>query len=139
MHNSNILFLINDHARAIAVQYEEGGARSTFKTLDQGLAVDDLVVVQSGTRWGMTVAKVVEVDLEINFDSNTPINWIVQRVDTDMFAEIEAREAEAINTVQSAERARKKKELREAMFAQHEDAMKSLQIADLSEETEVTE
>lgn len=139
MHNSNILFLINDDARAISVQYEEHGSKSIFKTLDQNIKVDDLVVVQSGTRWDMTVAKVVEVDLEINFDSNQTINWIVQKVDTDMFSQIEAREAEAIATVQSAERARKKKELRDAMFAQHEDALNTLQIANVSEETEVTE
>jgi len=70
VNNSTIVFLINDQVRAFKGTYDEGQAAETFKTMDQTLAVNDLVLVQSSTRHLMTVVKVTEVDVEINFDSN---------------------------------------------------------------------
>ena len=132
MHNSMILFLINDSARAVKVQYDPDDSRAklgTFKTMDPTIQVDDMVVVQSGTRYEMTVARVVEVDVDIDYDASTDIKWVVQRIDAEAFKEVQTHERTAITTVQTAERDRKRKELRAAMFDNHMDAINTLQIA----------
>lgn len=130
MDNSKIVFLINDSARAIEAIYEAGAKADVFKTMDATIKVDDLVVVQSGTRLNMTVAKVTAVDVDVNFDSDTPIKWIVQRVNKPGFDAILASEAEAISAVQAAELRRKKAELRKNMFADHEDSIAKLALTD---------
>lgn len=129
MDNSTIVFLINDDARAIAVKYEESGVAMLGKTFDQTIKVDDLVVIESGTRYGMTVAKVVEVDLDINFDTTTAVKWIVQKVDKDAFANVQRQEQVAISTVQAAERRRKKEQLRSSLFADHQDRIMALELS----------
>jgi len=130
MDNSKIVFLINDQARAIEAKYEEHGTSEVFKTMDPSVKLNDLVVVQSGTRHMMTVAKVTAVDVDVNFDSSTPIKWIVQRVNSAGFDAILASEAEAISAVQAAELRRKKAELRKNMFADHEDSIAKLSLTD---------
>lgn len=130
MDNSKIVFLINDQARAIEAKYEDGSNSDVFKTLDASIRVDDMVVVQSGTRLNMTVAKVTAVDVDVNFDSTTPIKWIVQRVNKPQFDAVLASEAEAISAVQAAELRRKKAELRKNMFADHEDSIAKLSLTD---------
>lgn len=128
MDNSKIVFLINDTARCIKACYEPNAAPETFKTLDPHIAVGDLVVVQSGTRHSMTVAKVTHVDVDVDFDGSAPIKWIVQRIDTKGFDAVIASEAEAISAVQAAELRRKKAELRRTMFADHEDSIAKLAL-----------
>jgi hypothetical protein len=130
MDNSKIVFLINDQARALEAKYEDHAGSEVFKTMDPSIKVDDLVVVQSGTRHMMTVAKVTAVDVDVNFDSNTPIKWIVQRINADGFQAILAKEGEAISAVQAAELRRKKSELRKSMFAEHEDSIAKLSLTD---------
>jgi hypothetical protein len=134
MNNSTIVFLINDHARAFKAIYEEGGTKTVFKTMDQTIAVDDMVVVQSTTRHEMTVVKVTDVDVEVNFDSSSEVKWAVQKIELTPFETILAQEQEAIEAVQAAERRRKKAELRETMFKDHEESIAALSIADRSDE-----
>lgn len=138
MNNSTIVFLINDDVRAFAAQYEDGGKTEIFKTLDDSISVDDLVVVQSGTRHKMTVVKVTETDVEVNFDSTVDVRWAVQRIDHESFEGILAQEGEAVLAVQVAERRRKKAELRAAMLKDHEESIAHLAIANHSE-ADVTE
>jgi hypothetical protein len=66
------VFLINDSIRAVTCTYENDGKRVPFKTLDKTIAVDDIVVVPSGTRHGMTTCKVVEVDSDVDYDDPAP-------------------------------------------------------------------
>lgn len=129
MHNSTIVLLINDDARAVRGVYEDNGSETTFKTLDQTIDVDDLVVVESGTRHGMTVVKITEVDVDINFDTTTDVKWVVQKVDTPHFDELRKQERAAINAVQAAERRRKREQLRESLFADHAEKIKALELA----------
>lgn len=138
MDSSKIVFLINDTVRAISGRYEDGGKTETFKTFDQSIAVDDLVVVQSGTRHGMTVVKVVEIDVDVNYDSTVPMLWVSQRIDGAAFKKILEQEAEAISAVQAAELRRKKAELRKTMFADHEASIAALSLTHRSEDA-VTE
>lgn len=97
MDASKIVFLINDQVKLIRVSYEphneslgnvpkEANAylkerlvpeadskKYLFKTLIQDLAVGDYVVVETGTRHGMTVCKVLEIDLDVDFDDGVPL------------------------------------------------------------------
>jgi phosphoribosyl 1,2-cyclic phosphodiesterase len=132
MDNSVIVPLINDDCRLMKVAYEDGGSASIMKTLDPTIKVDDLVVVQSGTRWEMTVAKVTEVDIDINFEIQRDVKWIVTRICEKTFDHIKSMEVEAINAVQAAEKKRKKDELRASVMAHHEQQINSLQIANMA-------
>lgn len=141
MNNSTIVFLINDHVRAILATYEghDNAKPEVFKTFDPLVAVDDLVVVQSTTRHEMTVVKVKEVDVDFNLDTSETIRWVTQRIDQSAFKDVLAQEAEAIAAVQSAERKRKKDELRKAIFADQEDRIANLQLANHADGDAVTE
>jgi hypothetical protein len=99
-----------------------------FKAFDQTIAVGDLAVVQSGTRHGMTVIEVTEIDVDVNFDGTQPLNWIVQKINKPAFALILQQEAQAISAVQAAELRRKKEELRATMFKDHEASIAALAL-----------
>ena len=128
MDNSRIVFLINDHARAVMATYEEKASAEMFKTFDPMIRVGDLAVVQSSTRHNMTVVKVTAVDVDVNFDATTAIPWIVQKIDGPKFDAILAQEAQAISAVQAAELRRKKDELRKTMFKDHEASISALAL-----------
>ena len=92
MNFSTAIFLVNDQARALRCIYEtdngtyinQAGDKvksPIFKTLDRTIKKDDLVVVPTGTRHGFTVVKVSEVDIAIDFEDKTPVEWIVARLD----------------------------------------------------------
>ncbi len=136
MQNSTIVFLINEDARAVNAQYEKDGSSTTFKTLDATIKVDDFVVVESGTRHGMTVAKVTAVDIDIDFEAAKNIQWIVQKINSPEFNKILELERQAIATVQNPERRRKRDELRKNLFADQQDQIKALGLAKTSEVTE---
>ena len=72
MNDSMTLFLVNRDCRGILVSYEpvERGVKpntNLCKTLDQSIKCDDMVVVETDTRHGMTVGKVEDVDIEPDF------------------------------------------------------------------------
>lgn len=134
MNNSTIVLLINDSARAVRATYDDGNSPSLFKTLDPTIAVDDLVVVQTNTRHGMTVVKVTEVDIDVDFDRSDDVKWIIQKVDKDAFKELLEQENEAIAAVHSAERRRKKEQLRASLFADHQDKINALSISHVVDE-----
>lgn len=134
MDNSRIVFLINDQVRAVKAKYEDTGAAEMFKTFDATVKVGDLVVVQSTTRHMMTVVKITEVDVDVNFDSATLIPWVVQKIDAPAFDAILAQETQAISAVQAAELRRKKEELRRTMFKDHEASIAALALASHGDE-----
>lgn len=133
MDNSKIVFLINDQVRAVRAIYEEASNKTqpvhVFKTLDQTLAVDDLAVVESATRHGFTIVKLIEVDVDLNFDDPAETKWVVAGVRMEDFAAIKKQEAAAISAVQQAELRRKKAELRATMFKDHEESIAQLALA----------
>lgn len=129
MKQSLIVFLINDGVRAIKGRYEDGGTETMFKTLDQGIDVDDFVVVQTSTRYGMTVVKVTAVDIDVDLESNTEMLWAIQKVDRAAFDVTLDQEGKAIAAVNAAEKARKRDELRKSLFANHEATISALEIA----------
>jgi hypothetical protein len=133
MDNSKIVFLINDQVRAIRASYETTQASEVFKTFDESIEVDDYIIVQSEARHGFSVCKVREINVNVDFDSNTPIKWAAQRLAKEDFDKVLAQEAQAITAVQTAELRRKKEELRKSMFADHEDTIAALTLSNHKE------
>lgn len=129
MNYTTAVFLINSDVRAIRCSYEpEKIPDYIFKSLDKTIQKDDLVVVPTDTRHGMTVVKVTEVDVDPDFDSDIQMKWVVGKVDQATYASILNREAEAITVIKSAERTRKRNELRDSMLADSSEALKALPI-----------
>lgn len=118
-NQSTAVFLINDKTRAILATYEEGdnAPRTMFKTFDQSIDVDDLIIVPTGTRHRMTVCKVVEVDVDVDFNSGVTVEWVIGTVDTTEYQEVVRREKDALKTIRSAEVRREREKLKEALLA----------------------
>lgn len=139
MNASKIIFLINDQVRAVKAIYEDSGTAEEFKTLDQTLKIGDLAVVTSSTRHEMTVVKITDVDFDLDLESGRDVRWVVQKIDTAAFARLKEQEAEAISAVHSAERRRKRDELRKTLFADHQEQLKTLALAHEAGDEDVTE
>lgn len=139
MNYSTAVFLINDDCRMVKCTYEPESKSAPkpstymFKTFDKSIQVGDFVVIPTDTRHGMTVVKVAEVDVE--FDPETPldIKWVIGKVDNNAYTKLLDQEKEMIVTIQSAEKRRKKDELKAALFKDNEEKMKALQIAHVAE------
>lgn len=130
MNYTTAVFLINKHVRAIMATYEaeDGAKRTMFKTLDDSVKVGDFVTVPTDTRHKMTVVKVVECDVDVDFDSATQVQWVIGEVDRAAYERTLAEEAQAIQAIKSAETQRKRDELRKTMFANHVETLKALPI-----------
>ena len=130
-NNSTIVFLINDDVRAVNVKYEKGdnAPEYTFKTMDPTIQVGDYVVIPTDSRHNMTVALVSEVDIELDFATDMHIRWIMARVDLTEHEAVLEKEKAAITAVQSAERRKKREELRAALLANSDEQIKSLELS----------
>lgn len=141
MNLTTSIFLINRDVRAVMVKYDPNkpaslpngasvGDPAMHKTLDQTIKVGDYVVIPTLTRHKMTVGKVVEVDVSVDFDSLIPANWIISRVDPAPYEATVKLEAEAIETIKKAEFARKRRELFSSVASSQEevDMIKALPI-----------
>jgi len=124
MNYTTAIFLVNRDVRAVLVTYEADevgkpptAPRELFKTFDQSIAVDDLVVVPTATRHLMTVVKVVEVDVEVDFDSNKEAKLIICKTDRSDYDRLLKLEAAAIQAIKSAEVRKRREELAEKLLA----------------------
>lgn len=133
MNYSTAIFLISDKARAVMCSYEpvpEGQKPSTtlYKTFNADISVGDYVVVPTDSRHHMTVCRVEDVDVEPDFDTTKEVNWIIGVVNRADFDAIKSQEGDAIAKIKSAEKRRKREELRESLLADAEDDIKKLPI-----------
>lgn len=130
MNYSTAVFLINDSVRAVFATYEEGenAARTMFKTFDETIKVDDYVVVPTNTRHKMTICKIVEVDIEPDFDSTLAIDWIIGKVNTAAYEGVLKQEGDLIETAKAAEKRKKREAMKESLMAYQTEQMKSLPI-----------
>ena len=137
MNYSTAVFLINKHTRAILATYEEGenAKRTMFKTLDETLKPGDFVIVPTDTRHKMTVCKVMEADVDVNFDDTMPVAWVIGKVDRAAYEQTLAQEATAIQTIKSAELRKKRNDLRDAVLADSLEAIKALPITAMNGDT----
>lgn len=138
-NHSTLIFLVNDEVRAVAVTYEKIDLSQDttkmkynpeylsagrlpkgaviFKTMDPDLKVDDFVIVPTDTRHGMTVCKVVAVDVEIDYTSMEECHWIVGTVDTREFERLRQQEDKMIQAVKAAKVNESRNKLRDSLLA----------------------
>lgn len=120
----HLIALLQKGYTTISVRFDAGGQLYTYKTpksIADTLAKDDLVVVP--TRNIFQVVKVAEVHAEPQIDVHKPLalKWIVQKVDTTAYDDQTAREAEAIQKLQVAERAQAQAKALEVLMGSVED------------------
>jgi hypothetical protein len=137
MNMSKAVFILNDAARGINCSYEPNangsplaGKSYTFKTLDPNIAVGDLVVVPTDTRYNFTVVKVVEVDVDVDLDDSVQLKWIVDKVDIPAYESLLKQEEATCQKLRSAELLDKRKKMREKLFADQE-RLKGLPLANM--------
>lgn len=133
MNNSTAVFLINDKVRAILATYEAGdnAAKAFFKSFDPTLKVGDLVNVVSNTRHNVTVVKITDVDVEFDISTTTKFEWIISKVDMEPHIKMLAMENDALAAIASAEKHRKREELKKALFADAEAKLATMALAKL--------
>lgn len=131
MNYSTAIFLVNSAVRAVSVSYEPDtndatgkrgkGPFVTFKTIDAAIQPGEFVTIPTDTRWKMTVARIEEVDLDVDFDSSVEFKWLIGHISTDAYEAILKQEADAISKIRSAEKRRKQDELKEKLLADNPD------------------
>ena len=149
MNYSTAIFLANQDVRCVAVTYEKidvtkdttkqkyvpaylsGGklpeGAVLFKTFDKDISVNDLVIVPTNTRHGFTVCKVVGVDIDVDFDNQDPMHWIVGKVDTAPFERVRQQEEKMIIELRASQKDKRRRELRQDLLGQIDpDAVKRI-------------
>lgn len=132
MNTSTAIFLINPNARAVSCIYEAEGSKQTpyiFKTLDQSIKVNDLVVVPTDTRHNLTVVKVVEVDVDLDIDTPHQIKWVIGKVDLATHNELLELEADALAKIKASQLRKKREQLAKDLLDDHRAAIQSLPIS----------
>ena len=143
MNYSLAAFLVSDDVRAVDCVYhtlcsykkeenrtvteEKDLPRYTFKTFDKSIEIGDLVFVPAGGRHGIVVVKVVDVDVEVDFDSKFNYKWIMGKVDDGPYKKVLEQEEAMIEQCKAAEKQHKKKELAEKLF-EHMDPREAKKI-----------
>jgi hypothetical protein len=134
MNYSTAVFVLNDHCRLIAATYEPDStspaalmakaapgevrlARTLFKTFDQTIKKDDLIIVPTNTRHKFTICKVVEVGLQVDLDSSLHIDWVAGVFDQTEHNRTLAMEAEMARTMRDADLQTKREALRASLMA----------------------
>jgi len=121
MNLSAAIMLVQDGIRSVRVLYDPDNAPKSynptqlFKTLDADLKKDDLVIVPTNTRHGFTIAKVVEIDFPVDFNSSDQWGWVGGRFDKGAYDAILAIEAKAVQRIGKIEENKMKNELKAAM------------------------
>lgn len=136
LNNSLAVFLMNPNVIGVLVSYEpdvkngdqvlKRADRVFYKTFDTSLKPGDFVVVPTDSRWNLTVCKVEEVNVEADFDSMKPVEWIVGKINRADYEDLKAQEARAIETIKAAEKTRKKKELAEKLLEHVEESKRDM-------------
>ncbi len=130
MNYTTAIFLLNPNVRAVMCNYEPDAPdkKVMFKTLNPNIKIGDFVIVPTRTRHGMTVSKVVEVDVDVDFDSQVLVDWLIETINRTTHNETIAQEAEAIAVIKSAERTKKRRELAAAILVDSKEALTALPI-----------
>lgn len=144
MNYSTAVMLINTNIRAIKVTYELDTdklrqQRYTYKTLDASIKVGDYVIVPTETRHNMTVCRVEEVDVDVDFEDSTEIKWIVDRVNKGDHDNILKEESKWIEALKQSEKRRKREEIKKSMLEMYQDeGIEKLPIANMAAAVDAT-
>lgn len=129
MNPKTAIFIVNPDVRAMRVLYENDQSPKIVKTLNKDIKVDDLVIIQTGTRFGFTAVKVVETDIVINMNGTADMAWVHQIVDKKIYDNLAEQEAKIIGVVASADMRRQRQEMAKDLVA---DGLKPEDFAGLS-------
>ncbi len=110
-----------------------------FKTFDTDVKPGDFVLVPTTTRHNMTVVKITDVDVEFDIETTVKVEWVIGRVELSDYEKLVAQELAAVQAIQSAEKNRKRKALRESILADAENAINKLPIAAIGHVAEPAE
>ena len=134
MNKSLAVFLVSDDVTAVGVSYElksdgEPVGVYSYKTFDKTLKKGDFVIVPTDTRHKMTVVRIEEIDVEIDMDSTVKYKWIIGKIGCiKEYEGVLKQETEMLEVVKSAEKMKKRRELREAMMEDAGEKLTSLPI-----------
>jgi len=120
MNLSSAVMLVEKTIRPVRVEYDPDIAKNNaynrlYKTLDATIKVGDLVIVQTSTRHGFTIAKVTEVDFAVDFNAAEQWGWIGGKFDKPAFDTILETEKQIIGRVAKAQENKMRAELVQAM------------------------
>jgi len=133
MNYTTVVMIANPNIRCIKGLYEDGGRATLFKTVDSTIKVDDYVVVESSTRWGLTTVKVIEVDVEPDFDGTEKVRWALDKIDYTRYKEILKMEEDAVTLIRKGENRKKREEIAKNTLAiLSDDEVKAMAITKLS-------
>lgn len=118
---STAVMLFNENIRAVRIIYnpqDKDPKQSTylFKTLDRTIQKDDYVVIPTSTRHGMTVVRVAEVDVEVDYSAGTQVNWIIAKVDATEVENTKQEELKWIELMKKSEARAKREEMKKNMM-----------------------
>lgn len=133
MNYSSAVMIINADIRAIRTSYEPAEPGKTlkeyvFKTIDPTIKKGDFVVVPTDTRWGYTVNRVEAVDVDVDFDSDVQLKWVLNKVDIDGHKQTVSEEEKWVVTLQDSEKKKRREALAKQLIETHGDQVKSLMI-----------
>ena len=126
------VFLLSDEARMVDVAYEPydknisvdqitpdtpASTQYSFKTFDKELKKGDYVIIPTSTRWGCTIGRIEEVDVDVDFNSTHEYKWLLGKINQHEVDEILAQEQQMISTIKAANKRKAKEELRESILA----------------------
>lgn len=100
--------------------FNNKGAQHThfFKCVDASVKKDDLVIVQTSTRHGFTVAKVTQIgytEVPVDFDGATSWLWVAAKFDNEAFKAVLNSEKELTGRVSEAHANKMRNDLKSAM------------------------
>ena len=136
MNYSIAVFLLNDNCRLCRGIFEADSPdgksfakRELLKTFDPTISVGDIVMVPTGTRHGVSVMKIVEVDTDLDIDTQEDVRWVIGKVDQEYYTMLKKQEEQAIAAIKQAELKKKKKAMMETMAMDYVEDLKALPIS----------
>lgn len=129
VNRSTTVFLVDNTVKAFTAIYEDGHKTEYFKTFMSDVKKDDLMVVESGTRHGYTVVKVVDPSAVVDIkDTQVQVKWAIARLDLTEHKEILKQEADAVEKVKAAEFNKMRKDLIDNMVGPDADALRNIHV-----------
>lgn len=139
MNFSSAVMLINQNIRAVIGVYEDekeqpNQKKHIFKTLDQSIQIGSFAVVPTDTRHKMTVVKIIDVDVDVDFESDVQLNWIISNVDLGPNKLILEQESGWIERIKAADKNKKREELKKSLLSSYSgDGIEDMAIAQMSD------
>ncbi len=108
-NKSLAVFAVDNSVRGIIAVYNDGDDASKgifYKTFDQDIEVNDIVIVPAKSRLGFTTNKVVQVDVDPDFERTKEVKWIAGRADFTTYESNIAGEKALMEKLNEGDRAR---------------------------------